>query len=402
MLLGIGTAISLLGDATLYTVLPDPTIASQVGITLTMVGFLLGVNRAIRLVLNSPVGLLYDRLPRRGLLVTSLFLGALSSVIYAVGTGFWPLLIGRISWGVAWSLLWIGGNAVILDISTDENRGRYSGQYQMWFFSGVAASSFLGGLFTDLFGFRGGLWVSAGLIGAAALLWLFFLPETRPAGIAPESQKTEEDNPGGMFPWRISLTASVPLFMMRFVFAGVLAATSILWLSQYFDAGMSLFNRLVPLATLTGGIVALRTVVSIISASLAGRISDRVGRRWVVIAVSTLIGGIGVWLMSADLFLLSIIGAFTAAVTGGSVQSLVPAIAGDQVDDAQRGRALGIIFTIGDLGSTLGPPVALSLLNAKLMTLTTLYRGCAILFGAVALQAFTQIRSEPPITKCTD
>ena len=29
-LLGIGTAISLLGDATLYTVLPDPNIASQI------------------------------------------------------------------------------------------------------------------------------------------------------------------------------------------------------------------------------------------------------------------------------------------------------------------------------------------------------------------------------------
>ena len=67
-LLGIGTAISLLGDATLYTVLPHPDIAAQLGITLSSVGLLLGANRATRLVLNGPVGVLYDRLPRRGLL----------------------------------------------------------------------------------------------------------------------------------------------------------------------------------------------------------------------------------------------------------------------------------------------------------------------------------------------
>ena len=70
-LLGVGTALAMLGDATLYTVLPNPSIASQAGVTLTMVGVLLGVNRAIRLVINAPIGVLYDRMPRRPLLVAS-------------------------------------------------------------------------------------------------------------------------------------------------------------------------------------------------------------------------------------------------------------------------------------------------------------------------------------------
>ena len=182
-LLGFGTAVSLLGDSTLYTVLPNPTIASQAGVTLAMVGILLGVNRGVRVFLNGPVGMLYDRLPRRKLLVSSLAMGSLSNVVYALGYGFWPLFLGRILWGVAWSFLWVGANAVVLDISTDLNRGRYSGRYQMWFFIGIASASFLGGFFTDLLGFRGGLWLSAALIGGAALLWFFFLPETRPANL---------------------------------------------------------------------------------------------------------------------------------------------------------------------------------------------------------------------------
>ncbi len=100
-LLGFGTAISLLGDATHYTVLPHPDISAQLGITLSMVGLLLGANRAVRLLLNGPIGILYDRLPRRGLLVSALSLGAGSSIFYALGSGFWPLFLGRVLWGLA-------------------------------------------------------------------------------------------------------------------------------------------------------------------------------------------------------------------------------------------------------------------------------------------------------------
>jgi MFS family permease len=394
-LLGLGTAISLLGDATLYTVLPNPSIASQAGLTLAMVGVLLGVNRATRLVLNGPFGILYDRLPRRGLLVTSLVLGTISSIIYAIGSGFWPLFAGRVAWGIAWSLLSIGGNAVVLDVSTEKNRGRHSGQYQMWFFLGVALASFFGGLFTDLFGFRGGLWLGAALIGGAALLWLFFLPETRPT----ERRGRQASNPqGGPFPWRIALGASLPMFAARFVSWGVLAATTILWLSGMTGEGLRLSNRLIPIATLTGAFVALSTVTSIGSAPAAGFFSDKLSRRWPVVAVTVLLGGVGVWLMSVKLPILALIGGFVAPVIGGSVESLVPAIVGDRVGQAQHGRALGLIYTVADLGSTLGPPLALGLLNAEWLSLAGIYQGSAILLAVVALFALVQVRGELPVS----
>ena len=172
--LGFGTAFSLIGDATLYAVLPTHT--DEAGIALGAVGILLGMNRAVRLIFNGVAGWLYDRFSQRHLFLLGLFIGAFATGCYAISRGFWILFIGRIFWGMAWSLLWIGGNAVVLDVSTDENRGRHSGQYQMWFFVGVASASFLGGLFTDLFGFRGGQLVSATLIGGMALTWLPVAP----------------------------------------------------------------------------------------------------------------------------------------------------------------------------------------------------------------------------------
>jgi MFS family permease len=391
--LGLGTVISLLGDATLYTVLPNPRIAAQAGLTLGMVGVLLGVNRAARLIVNGPVGLLYDRLPRRGLMVASLLGGAVSSVLYAAGSGFWPLFAGRVLWGIAWATLWIGGNTMVLDIASDENRGRFNGQYQMWFFVGVALSSFLGGLFTDLFGFHGGLWLSTGLTGLAALMWLCCLPETRPS--AQASRRHGAHGSTMPFPWGTTLAACVPLFGVRFVFAGVLAATTILWLEGLVGEQLNFLNMgTLPLATLTGAFVAVQATISILSAPSAGYLSDRLGRRWPVVVLGLLMGAVGVWLMSRKVPAQALAGALIAAITGGSVQSLVPAIIGDRVDEWQRGRALGVIYIAGDLGSTLGPPMALGLLNSDITSLGGVYRGCAILFLVVVLFAGIQWRRE--------
>ena len=155
-LIGLGIVLSLFGDGTLYTVLPNPEIAGQAGLTLSMVGLLLGINRLVRLLFNPGAGVLFDRMPRRVLLVSSMGLGALSTATYAATSGFGPLLIGRILWGAAWAGLWIGANTVVLDVAEAHNRGRLSARLQMWFFVGVGVASLAGGGFTDALGFRNG------------------------------------------------------------------------------------------------------------------------------------------------------------------------------------------------------------------------------------------------------
>lgn len=390
-LLGIGTAVSLLGDATLYTVLPNPTISAEVGVSLGMVGILLGANRATRLLFNGPVGLLYDRMPRRGLLVASLVLGTLANISYALGFGFIPILVGRITWGAAWSMLWIGGNAVMLDISGDDNRGRYSGRYQMWFLFGIAFSSFVGAYLTDTLGFRGAMWLTTGVIGAAALLWLAALPETRPSPEHGQSSSAPALSNQGI-PWRFVAKAAIPVFLTRFIGWGVLAATMILWLSGFIGESLQLGGLVVPLATVTGAVTALTMLFGMGVAPAAGWVSDKLGRRWAVLTNSIVLGSIGVWLMSSGRIGLGLLGAFMAQITGGSVETLIPAITGDSVGKQIRGRTLGMINTFGDLGAMLGPPAALGLLNAEALPLVHIYRLCAGLL--LLLAGFTWIVSK--------
>ncbi len=390
--LGLGTALSLLGDSTLYTVLPDPSNAATAGVTLTAVGFILGANRLTRMLTNPLAGTLLDRLPRRAILVPAMLLGFLCTLVYAYGTGILAFLVGRVLWGFAWSGIWIGGNTVILDIARPHNRGKLSGMYQTWFFIGVGGTALLAGIFTDMFGFRNGLKVSAGINALAFFLWLFLLPETR---AVQETRSADHVQDAARLDWKTILLAAIPTFGMRFVYAGAIASTSILWLSELFEAGLPFSALSLPIATITGIFVALRTVTSMFSGPLAGDLSDRLGRRWGVLAALLFIGALGTWLMGHMTLSVAILGGFIAAIPGGGIQALIPALIGDRVDPKQESRSLGIVYTFGDLGSALGPVVALGLL--EVIGLPSVYRLCAALLILLTVVASFRASQEPPL-----
>jgi MFS family permease len=370
--LGLGTALSLMGDATLYTVLPTHT--ADAGIALGSVGIILGVNRAVRLFLNGPAGLAYDRWPRRRLFAPALFVGALSTVIYAGTHGFWPLLVGRLLWGLAWSGIWVGGATIILDVTTDQDRGRWTGLYQTWFFLGGALGAFAGGLLTDRLGYNSTMWIGAGLTALGGLAALLLLPETRSARPNSDDLLVKETAPRLRANWSLWIAASLQ-GINRFVTAGVLMATMALLVQDRLQS----FNLTLGMATLTGALLAGRTLLSTVAAPLAGTISDRLKSRWKVTMGGLIIGLIGMTLVAQGTPVAILAGISLGAVSAGSVQALVTALTGDVVSQAQRGRAIGLLHTVGDLGSAIGPPAAYALM--PWIELPGVYLLCAGLFA---------------------
>jgi MFS family permease len=369
-----------MGDATLYTVLPTHT--AEAGIILSEVGIILGVNRAIRVVLNGLAGIVYDRSPRRWLFVAALFVGALSTAVYAATKGFWPLLVGRLLWGLAWSGIWVGGATIIMDVTTLSDRGRWSGLYQTWFFFGAALGAFAGGLLTDKLGYTMTMWIGAALTALGGLAAAVLLPETRPDisanpittlptdAASPDARRERSELHARRGLWAAAFLHGTN----RFVIAGVLYATMGLLVQDRlpFDAlGLGV-------ATATGMLIAGRTVFSMASAPLAGTLSDWLGSRWGVVRWGLAVGAVSLSLVTLRAPFAILVGITLGAVASASVQTLVIALVGDLADPTQRGRAIGVVHTVGDIGSAAGPPVAYGLLPA--IGLEGVYWLCAGLF----------------------
>ena len=177
--LGLAVCLSLFGDLTLYAILV--TQLDAVGLSLAAVGVMLGVNRFVRIPGNLIAGALFDRWGRRPLFLVGMALGALSTAGYGLVHGFWPFLALRAAWGIAWTLINIGGRTITLDVSSHANRGRLIGFYQAWMWAGFALGPLLGGILTDRAGFRTTMLVLAGLTALGWVAALLAVPETMPS-----------------------------------------------------------------------------------------------------------------------------------------------------------------------------------------------------------------------------
>jgi len=71
-----------------------------------------------------------------------------------------------------------------------------------------------------------------------------------------------------------------------------------------------------------------------------------------------------------------------ASTTGAGIQALIPAIIGDKINQSQYGRSFGAIYAVGDIGSALGPPLALWLIG--FVSVNVIYRLSAGLLLIVA------------------
>lgn len=281
---------------------------------------------------------------------------------------------------------------MILEVSDEKNRGTLNGIYQMCFLAGVGFSSLFGGVIADQVGFQFGQRLSAGVILLAAFVWFMFLPETKSKEKNPDKTgKLKKKEP---FKWKMIIPSIITIFITRFIERGVLAATASLWINMLFGGNVYIFGYLLPAATLAGLFNAIKLLPGISSAPLIGFISDRLKKRWIVITFALIMYSLGLWLMSFDLLNIALGGVLIASLFGGSSETLVPAIIGDEVGHQATGRTLGIIYSIADLGSTLGPIVSLAILDSTSLTVSDVYLACISLVFIAVVTTFIASRWE--------
>ena len=383
--LGFAVALSLLGDLSLFA-----TLTTQLGalnLSLAQAGVLLSVHRLVRIPGNPLAGAWMDQAGRRPLFLLGLLLAVASTASYGLVSGFWPLLLGRVGWGLAWTLINVGGLNMVLDLSTPATRGRLAGLYNAWVWVGYALAPLLGGFLVDTVTFRPAMLILAGVtvLGLAA------------AGLAlPETLSLEKRaaNGGGMLArlvllWQTgrellahqpALRRGMVLFaMVQFAGDGIVLSSLALLVTRQIGATTSIGSAVIGAASLSGGLLTLRSVLAGLTGPLAGLLSDRRFSRPAVIAGGLALGALsfGVLALGGALPAL-VVGVVLGAVAGGALATNLPAYLGDVAPAEQRGAALGVYATFGDAGSMLGPFLALALV--PLVGLAPVYLFAALVF----------------------
>ena len=168
-LIGLVMCLSLFGDLALFASLP--VYHFQLGISVVSLGLVFSVHRLIRIPGNLVYAAVMGNFSRKPFFYLGVFLAILSTAGYGIADGLAQLVFFRILWGLAWILIYLTSMALVVDQTTQENRGRWMGVLNAWYLAGIAGGSFAGGFLVDLVGFR----ISMFICVVFSLLGLFVL-----------------------------------------------------------------------------------------------------------------------------------------------------------------------------------------------------------------------------------
>jgi MFS family permease len=362
-----------------------PTLGPLLGISPFLVGLILSINRFTRLVMNTPAGQILDRLGTRRPMIVGFTLQGLVPFGYILGLYAEYLPVGsaavffgsRALWGFGSAFVFVGAFSTITHITTPENRGKWIGYMRGGQSLGFPTGLVVGGILTDAQGYDVAFAVAgvAGLL--AALVAFLVLPDVSPE---VEASPLRELPSIVRADSRIAAVGTVNL-VVRFVFAGVLLSTAVLYAREY-TITIGLFSS----TGVSGIIMAISVLGASATTVLVGRYSDGLTNRALVTmpALVVLAAGFALMVVLPTLIGVLIAVGLIGVGVGGSNPPLM-AYLGDISPDDDVGKLGGVYNVFGDLGSTLGPLVALPLVAR--VGFTVEYLACAALALGVGVMA---------------
>jgi MFS family permease len=348
----------------------------------TKVGLLITIYAAARAVMDLPAGQFAQRFGRRPLLIIGPLLVSFSALACGLAIEYWQLMIFRFLQGLGSALFSVAAIIIIGEISTQANRGRDMSLYWGSLLVGSSLGPTLGGFLGEYLGDRVVFFCFSGL-AFLATLWLFLrIPETK--GMVQQSGKVAS-NPG------VTLgTSSAGLrSLLRnadFVLVSVVALATLFTL-----AGSQL--TIVPLLgyecfELTRGQVGLAltlvAIMQLILVLIAGRLSDRYGRK-IIIVPGGIIAVLGLVMFPlSNSYLLYLLSAVVLGIGRGFSGPVPTAYAADIAPPGNYENTMALYRLASDSGFVLGPIVLGSFKDAWGLDFP-LFFSAALLFMAIAL-----------------
>ena len=333
-------AVIALGYGVVSPVLPQ--YARNFGVSISAATFVITAFAAMRLCFAPVSGLLVQRLGERRVYVTGILIVSLSTGACAFAQSYWQLLLFRSLGGIGSTMFFVSSLGLMIRVSPQDARGRVAGMFSTAFLIGSVGGPVLGSLTAGL-----GLSVPFVIYGIALLIAaavVFFSLRHSPLA-APEGSTEPPVTLRVALHQKAYRAALLSNFATGWSVFGLRMALVPLFVSEILGRGAGMAG--VALATFAAG-----NVSAVIP---SGHLSDRIGRRTLLIiglSVSGVATAIVGWASSFPLFLA---GAYLAGAAAGMFSSPQQAAVADIIGSkARAGTALATFQMMADLGSIAG------------------------------------------------
>jgi len=344
--LPVTSVVTFLGFLDTHLLIPVMALhASDLGASMGMVGIIVGLYSIINTPANIIFGRLIDRVGHKTPLIVGLIGDALSMVLYAFSRSPIHLALVRMLHGATGALVAPSTMSIIANYSGREKKGRSMSLYGM----SLASASLIGypmsGLIASRLGFNALFFFGAIVVGIGALLSLTLPGASRKeVAIARPSRSESIQKVKNLLTRKGLVPSYVAIFAQYFTFGGVVTLLPI----HVERMGMGAFE--------VGMLLAVFSVMFVITQFPSGAVSDRVGRLQPMVA-----GLLCIILSLAVLPLLSGFSLLAAVVAlyGVGYGFLFPSISAliaDHTNIGERGLATGLFHALLTAGVAIGAP----------------------------------------------
>ncbi len=351
-----------------------PRFAQDLGAAPELMGLIVAASTITGVVVKLPAGALSDLLGRKRMMLLGCLFFAGPPFLYPFVHSTGPLLALRFLHGFATAIFSPVASAFVADLS---QRGR--GEKLGWFAAasdlGATAGALLGGLLLFYTSSYSTTYLAVGILGLLPLLMVLRLPadEKRPSpgGSLGERSRQFWGGIGEVLSSRavvIASTLEAALYVGYGAFLGFFPP---------YAKGIGLNDAQIAL------VMGAQLATTMLAKPLSGRLSDRLGRKPMILA--------GLFLCAATLPAIPALASFwlllpVSALFGLGVAIVTPsttALVADLVKAGRMGSAMGVFGTIWDSGEAAGPIMAGFLIAA--LSYGAAFSMIAVLMAAMAV-----------------
>lgn len=319
-----------------------PQYARNFGVSISAATFVITAFSLMRLLAAPASGLFIQKVGERHVYLTGLLIVAVSTGACAFAQTYWQLLLFRSLGGFGSAMFTVSSLGLMIRITPPDARGRVAGMFASAFLIGSVCGPVLGSL-TAGFGLAAPFVIyGVALLVAAAVVYF----RLRHSSLAPSEEHSEPLVTLGMA-WRNRAYRSA--------------------LFSNFATGWSVFGlriALVPLFVtevllkgpqIAGLVLATFAIGNVAATIPSGYLSDRIGRRTLVIVGLAASGVATILVGLASSLTLFLAGAIVAGATAGIFTSPQQAAVADIVGNRSRGgTAVATYQMMADVGAIVG------------------------------------------------